>query len=77
MTILLDAIRSGDPAAVARVLDAHPDLKARLNDPLDGYGFGQTALLAAVNRGNRETIDVLLVLLDAGATDRAAGHGTP
>ena len=58
--LLFDAISSGDAGAVARVLDANPELKARLNDPLPGGSFGETALLAAVRRSNRDMVDVLL-----------------
>ena len=68
---LLDAIRSDDPAAVARLLDANPQLKSRLDEPLDGYAFGQTALMAAVHRANRDTIDVLL---RAGANINQKSH---
>jgi ankyrin repeat protein len=57
---LLAAIRANDAAAVAAVLERHPELEATLNGPLEGYGFGQTALMAAVQRGNRDMIDVLL-----------------
>jgi ankyrin repeat protein len=57
---LLDAIRTDDPKAVARVLEADPSLKARLNEPLAGYSFGQTAVMAAAHRANRDVIDVLL-----------------
>lgn len=58
--VLHDAIESGDAAAVARVLDANPELKARLDDPLPGGSFGETPLLAAVRRANRDVVDVLL-----------------
>ena len=58
--ILYEAINTNDAAAVARVLEANPELKARLNDPLPGGSFGETALLAAVRRSNREMVDVLL-----------------
>jgi ankyrin repeat protein len=57
---LHDAITGGNAAVVAGVLDANPELKARLNDPLPGGSFGETALLAAVRRANREVVDVLL-----------------
>jgi ankyrin repeat protein len=70
-TQLLDAIKSDDPSAVARVLEADPGLKSRLDEPLDGYGFGQTALMAAVHRANRDTIDVLL---RAGANINQKSH---
>jgi hypothetical protein len=48
---LLAAIETDDGAAVARVLDQDPELKARLDEALPGVGFGQTALMAAVQRG--------------------------
>jgi hypothetical protein len=57
---LLAAIRSDDAREVERVLEAHPELKATLNGPLEGYGFGQTALMAAAERANRDMVDVLL-----------------
>ncbi len=58
------AVKANDPAALARLLAAHPELKAKLNDPLPGLAFGSTALLCVVGSGNRAMIDVLL---DAGA----------
>ena len=57
---LLDAIRTDQAPEVARVLEANPALKERLNDPLPGYSFGQTALMAAVQLANRDMVDVLL-----------------
>src|SRR5262249_22839576 len=57
---LADAIATDDAAEVERVIEASPELKARLNDPLPGGSFGETALLAAVRRANREMVDVLL-----------------
>ncbi len=57
---LLDAIQRDDPKEVARVLDTHPEIKAHLDDALPGYSFGQTALMAAAHRGNRDVMDVLL-----------------
>src|SRR4051812_8214799 len=68
---LLEAIRSEDPGAVARVLEEQPALKTRLDEPLEGYGFGQTPLHAAVNRANRDVIDVLL---RAGANINQKSH---
>jgi ankyrin repeat protein len=58
--VLFNAIARGDAAEVSRVLDANPELKARLNDPLPGGSFGETALLAAARRANRDMVDVLL-----------------
>jgi ankyrin repeat protein len=60
MERLKKAIDSNDAAAVARLLDEYPELSARLDDPLPGADFGQTALLAAVSKANREMVDVLL-----------------
>lgn len=57
---LCAAVKANDAAAVAKLLEQHPQLKSGLNGPLAGYGFGLTALYAAVQRSNREMIDVLL-----------------
>jgi hypothetical protein len=35
-------------------------LRARIDEPLPNYGFGQNALFAAVQRSDRSMIDVLL-----------------
>lgn len=70
-TVLRDAIRSNDPARVARVLEEQPALKSRLNEPLEGGAFGGTALIAAVGRANREMIDLLLA---AGADINQKSH---
>ena len=45
---------------VRELLEKYPELRARIDDPLPNYGFGQHALFAAVQRGDRATIDVLL-----------------
>ena len=60
MERLKEAIDADDAAAVARVLEEQPALNARLDEPLPGAPFGQTALLAAVARTNRDMVDVLL-----------------
>ena len=59
-TALRDAIRSNDAVRVAGVLEEQPELKAHLDEPLEGGAFGGTALLAAVARENADMIDVLL-----------------
>src|SRR5579871_39752 len=69
--LLTAAIRAQDPVKTKQTLDAHPELKAQLNDPLPGYGAGMQALLAAVQRTDRKTIDVLL---EAGADINARSH---
>ncbi len=65
------AVCADSAARVSEVLEQHPELKSRLDDPLPNYAFGGTALLAAVQRGNREMIDVLL---RAGADINARSH---
>ena len=54
------AVCDNDAARVREVLKQYPDLRARIDDPLPDYGFGQHALYAAVQRSDRATIDVLL-----------------
>src|ERR1700723_3228226 len=61
---LTAAIRDQAAQRVRELLESHPDLRAKINEPLPNYGFGQHALFAAVQRSDRATIDVLL---DAGA----------
>ena len=68
---LVTAFHANDAAAVDRVLERHPELKSRLDDPAPGAPFGTTALLEAVKRGNREMVDVLL---RAGADINARSH---
>jgi ankyrin repeat protein len=71
MERLKEAIDSDDAAAVARVLEEQPQLKAQLDDALPGAPFGQTALLVAVGKGNRDMVDVLL---RAGASINQKSH---
>ncbi|HXF27251.1 MAG TPA: ankyrin repeat domain-containing protein [Bryobacteraceae bacterium] len=54
------AVCDSDAARVREVLQRYPELRARIDDPLPDYGFGQQALFAAVQRSDRATIDVLL-----------------
>jgi ankyrin repeat protein len=54
------AVCDSDASRVAELLKKHPELRARIDDPLPNYGFGQHALFAAVQRSDRATIDVLL-----------------
>ena len=72
---LLDAlsalVRANDTAGVGALLARHPGLTVELDAPLPGYGFGGTALLAAVHHGNREMVDLLL---QAGADINARSH---
>lgn len=57
---LTAAIRDNDAQRVRDLLESHPELRARINEPLPNYGFGIHALFAAVQRSDRATIDVLL-----------------
>lgn len=61
---LTAAIRDQGAQRVRELLESHPELRAKINEPLPNYGFGQHALFAAVQRSDRATI---AVLLDAGA----------
>jgi ankyrin repeat protein len=54
------AVCDSDAARVRELLDGHPELRGKIDDPLPNYGFGQHALFAAVQRSDRATIDVLL-----------------
>ena len=54
------AVCDSDASRVADLLKQHPELRARINEPLPDYGFGAQALFAAVQRSDRATIDVLL-----------------
>ena len=65
------AFHANDAARVRRVLDANPQLKAELNEPIPGGSFGATALLSAVGKGSREMISVLV---DTGADINARSH---
>jgi ankyrin repeat protein len=63
------AVRASDAQRVKRVLEEHSELAAQLNEPMLNYG-GLPALLAAVQRNDIKTIDVLL---RAGADINARG----
>jgi len=64
-------IKANDTAGAGELLARHPELRAKLDAPLPGYAFGGTALLAAVQRGSREMIDLLL---HAGADINGRSH---
>jgi ankyrin repeat protein len=68
---LVGAVKANDPALARRTLEHHPELKSRLNDPLPGFAFGATPLLAALPSANREMIQLLL---DAGADINQRSH---
>jgi hypothetical protein len=54
------AVRNSDAARVRELLERHAELRARIDAPLENYGHGQHAMFAAVQRGDRATVDVLL-----------------
>jgi ankyrin repeat protein len=59
--LLSAAVSASDADRTARILESHPELKAQINEPMANYGgSGMQALLAAVQRSDRKTIDVLL-----------------
>lgn len=64
---LKTAVCDSDAARVREILERHPELRAKIDDPLPDYAFGAQALFAAVQRSDRATIDVLL---NAGADIR-------
>src|SRR5215472_14479877 len=67
---LLAAVCASDAQRVERVLRDHPELKADLNQPLATYG-DLPLMLAAVQRSDRKTVDVLLA---SGADLQARGR---
>ena len=74
---LAAAVRASNSEWVARVLASHPALKPQINDPMPNHG-GMQAILAAVQRSDRKTIDVLLAAgadINARARSWAGGIG--
>ena len=57
--MLAAAVRNSDANKVTQVLETHPELKAQINEPMYNYG-GMQALLAAIQRTDRKTVDILL-----------------
>ncbi len=68
---LAAAVKAGEVAEAARIIERHPEVKAKLNDPMPDQAFGGTYLIAAVGRNDREMIDLLL---RAGANIDARSH---
>lgn len=65
------AARAGDADALRALLARQPELTARLDEPLPGAAFGETALLVAVGRADRGLVDALLA---AGANIDQRSH---
>jgi hypothetical protein len=57
---LTAAIRDMDSVRVRELLARHAELRENIDTPLANYGFGVHAMFAAVQRGDRDMIDVLL-----------------
>ena len=57
---LVAAVAARNTTDVADLLGQHPELRARLDDPLPGLSFDGTLLLAAVSNADRPMIDLLL-----------------
>src|SRR2546423_1388613 len=53
-----DAVKRGDAARFAELLDGHPELKQWINEPM--FAFDSPAIVQAAGQGNRALIDVLL-----------------
>lgn len=65
------AVRGGDLPAARRLLEEHPELRAGLDGPMPDGSFGATVLIAAVQTGNRDMVDLLL---GAGADINQRSH---
>jgi ankyrin repeat protein len=57
---LVAAVTSDDLSAATECLTRHPELGSRLDDSFPALPFGSTLLLAAVGRGSKPMIDLLL-----------------
>ena len=68
---LTAAINANNSSLVRDVLVRHPSLKSRINEPLPNYSFDTPPIIAAVQKENREIIDVLL---NAGANVNQPGN---
>jgi ankyrin repeat protein len=68
---LTAAVQSNAAARLSQLLERYPALKSRINEPMVKDGRGDPPLIGAVQRSNREMIDVLL---RAGANINARGQ---
>jgi ankyrin repeat protein len=57
---LTAAVKANDALLLRQVLERYPALKSKLDEPLPSYSFDTPALIAAVQKENRELIDALL-----------------
>ena len=68
---LTRAVRAGEVSRARKLLQAHPALRSGLDQPMPDGHFGATVLLAAVQTGNREMVELLL---EAGADINQRSH---
>src|SRR5262249_26291318 len=68
---LVAAIKSDDVERATRAFAENPGLKQRLDDPVPGFSFGATPLIAALPWANPKMIDLLL---DQGADINQRSH---
>jgi ankyrin repeat protein len=59
-TEVAQAFHAGDASRVSALLEQHPELVARLDDPIPGGSFGSKAMSVAVERRNLAMVDVLI-----------------
>jgi ankyrin repeat protein len=57
---LTAAIKANDAPLVRQVLARYPALKSTLDEPLPNYSFDTPAIVAAVQKDNRDMVDALL-----------------
>ena len=57
---LIAALKANDVSLVRDAFSCNPSLQSRIDEPLPNFGFEAPSLIAAVNRDNREMVDVLL-----------------
>jgi len=60
MEALTAAVKANDAPLLRQVLERYPALQSKLDEPLPSYSFDTPALIAAVQKENREMIDALL-----------------
>ena len=68
---LTRAVRAGDVSGAGKLLEGHPGLRAGLDQPMYDGHFGATLLIAAVQTGNRDMVELLL---GAGADINQRSH---
>lgn len=62
--VLSAAIKANNAAMARELLSRHPELRARINEPLPNHSFDMPAIVVAAEKQNREMADALL---DSGA----------